>query len=202
MSVLNDEEQEIFEIAKSSVPRQMFPDNAVQELFGAAAKVFGSTKTQLRFWFDSSYILNAAGFWLDQHARDRGTRRRDTETDNGLQSRLRNVEDTITPNALEAVANEILVAEGIAGVVHLIELRSGAHQRFGGRVFFHPTGTADPPGRSYLSRGERITRNFTHRMILIMPYGTTTAAANSIIEAVTRRIAAGQAISFETRAIP
>lgn len=195
MSALTPDQQELFNVAKSTVPRQLFPDKATQELFGAAAKVFAAAKTQIKAWFDSSYILGAFTFWLDQHARDRGTRRRNTETDPALQSRLRGVEDMVTPDALAAVANGVLTADAIAGVAHIVELRNQ-------RIFFHPHGVADPPGRHYLSRGERITRNFTHRFIVVLPFGTTTPTSNAVDAGMVTHKGAGQAHTIEIRATP
>lgn len=130
MSTLSPAEQEIFDVAKESIPRFFFQkQGAPQEIFAAAAKAFGLARSQIDAWLSETLIGQADGFWLDQHAIDRGTRRQANETDPPLASRIRSVEDAVTLPALEAASTTVLSAAAGADVgADIVELR--AHKGF------------------------------------------------------------------------
>ena len=60
--------------------------------------------------------------WLDQHARDRGTRRQFGEADPALRDRLRNTPEALTRESLLDSINSILSAEGLADTANMVEL--------------------------------------------------------------------------------
>lgn len=125
MSVLSTEEQELFDAAKAAVPKFLFAKDGIQaEIFAAAAKAFGLARTQVASWLAQSVISQSTSFWLDQHAIDRATRRRSSETDAVLRDRIRRIDDAVTLPALEAKVDAILDAAGNHPGT-LIELRSG-----------------------------------------------------------------------------
>lgn len=194
MSTLNTEEQELFDTAKRSLPRFMFQkDAAPQETFGAAAKVLNLAKQQIKSWLASTYILQATGFWLDQHAIDRGTRRRSGETDAALASRIRQVEDAVTLPALTNAVNAVLTAAGVAGSATIVELH-GKH------AFIHAAGSAKHQfwGRGYrFGGGDQYPGNGTRQIIVILPTGSSTALANAIADACRRLRGAGYSIVVE-----
>lgn len=61
--------------------------------------------------------------WLNQHARDRGTRRQIGETDPALRDRLRNTPEALTRSSILDAINSILQAEGLADPANMVELK-------------------------------------------------------------------------------
>lgn len=127
MSALNSDEQGIYNHAKGAMPRWL---RVVGDFyFGAVAKLMGRTLEQVRDWLDTNAhagtAVGASGGapdWLDEHARDLGTHRQETENDTALQARLRTPGQAITRTALEAGANEILTGAGIGSPAVVLEL--------------------------------------------------------------------------------
>lgn len=122
---LTSEEQTFFDFAKDALPAWIRDGD--EFLFGAA-KMFGGVKATIDYLFGQALISTAVGAtattpdWLDQHARDRGTGRRNGEGTPTLRSRLRNTPDALTRAALLANANAILVASGGSADAALLEL--------------------------------------------------------------------------------
>lgn len=121
------EEQKIFDFAKSALPKWYFQDSArAEEEFGAFVKSFDGSRAQIKAYFDQSLIAGADGTgadYLNQHAKDRGTSRRDSETDPGLRLRLKNIEDALTRPLLIQQAQVIIDDVPIVGTVAMVELR-------------------------------------------------------------------------------
>lgn len=187
MSTLSPEEQELFDTAKVALPRFFFQkDNAPQETLGAAAKTFQLAKTTIAGWLAQSYILQATGFWLDQHAIDRGTRRQNGETDAALAARIRQVEDAVTVPALRAAVNAVLTTAGLANCT-IVENHS-AH------AFLHASGAVN---ESFWGRGQRwgggpqLPGSGSRQIIVILPYATPSGIVKAIKDALTRKKGAG-----------
>lgn len=127
MSALTPQEQLLFDAAKKALPRFLFEeDPSVQEILAAFAKVFALAWDQVALYIDGTRIGTADPTQLDQHAADRGTRRRLNETDESLRARLRFLEDQVTPGAVTAAATRIMEGALVtipAGYPGLVELR-------------------------------------------------------------------------------
>jgi hypothetical protein len=172
---LSATEQAYFDHARQALPRFLFASStSAQEVFAAFAVLWGDAHAQIDAWRLSSYILDAAGVYLDQHARDRGTSRIDGESDAVLRERLRAVEDAVTRPALMAGVERILAIESLSGA-GMVELR-------------HECAFA---GQSYASRGDRAGSERPHYMIVILPYSTTPETGAAVAEYLRARKAAG-----------
>jgi hypothetical protein len=197
MSALNANEQALYDAAKAALPRWMFSETSnPQELIAAFAKQFGATWDQLDTWVDQIYILQAFGLWLDQHAKDHGTRRQSTESDAVLQERLRNVEEQVTKAALISAVNNILASAGVSGTCDILELRRD-------HAYFHPIGNAH---RAFFSRGRRMASSGSRVIIVQLPYGVSSGGTYAgtyaaILEALDRIKAAGIIVRTETRGV-
>lgn len=186
--------EELYQVAKSSIPSWMFgPDELAQ--LRAAAEVLGTVWDHVKARIASTYVLGATSEWLEVHASDRGTRRQGTEGDASLQDRIRFAEDAVTPIALLAQVNRVLAAAGIAGAAHILELRQKR------RLYLHSAGSSLSRG---LSRGWRLsaTGPAGNKIIIVLPYGTTAAAQAAATEAVRRYRAGGVGVIVEVRGVP
>src|SRR5260221_10293404 len=120
---LSSEAQALFDHARNSVPRWLTRGKTtVLEWLNADTGVFDSARVQGQSWLDITYIFQAFGTNLDQHARDRGTVRRAGESDTDLQYRLIHITDAITEPALKTSINAILAANSL-GPCAFINLR-------------------------------------------------------------------------------
>jgi hypothetical protein len=118
-----DCKQEFLDHAVAAFPNWFASNGRTLENLNAFAEIFCHAADQVGYWQAMSFLLKANGFWLDQHARDRGTRRQENESDEALAARLRTFEDAVTAPALEDVVQAILDAEGIIGDAAIMELR-------------------------------------------------------------------------------
>lgn len=106
---LSSEAQSLFDHARNSLPRWLTgAASSVLEWLYGFTEIFDEVRAQGQDWLDISYILNATGVELDQHAADRGTSRRAGESDATLQQRLRSVEDSVTEPTLWDSVDKIL----------------------------------------------------------------------------------------------
>lgn len=180
---------ELYAVAKAALPGWFFGPKEVAHLRAVAellAPVFDLAKARV----EGTFVLTAPTEWLEQHAKDRGTRRQANESDAALADRLRHAEDAVTPVALEAAANKILAADGVAGVAHVLELRQQK------RLFLT---------RHYgLTRGWRMgpSNPSGDWIIVVLPYGTSAATAASVAEAMRRYKAGGVRVVVEVRGVP
>jgi hypothetical protein len=198
MAVLSDKEQQLYDAARAALPRWMFSDDEnAQEIIAAFAKVFGMSWAQVDLWCDQMFITKAVGFFLDQHAIDRGTRRRNGESDGALAARLRSYEDHVTRGALLSAANNILAGASVTGSANMVELRID-------KAFLGVSGAGADAGRarSYCSRGYRMAADGENAIILILPYGTDAATATAVAEAMRQQKAGGIIVYVERRLNP
>ncbi len=125
------EEQEIYEWAKSSIPRALFNSSREEEEMGGLVKVGAIVKNFIRSLFRQSLITQSTAGppdFTNQHAIDRGTSRQNGESTATLQERIRTTEAAITRPALLETAQGIVDASGVVGTVAIVELkRDGAH---------------------------------------------------------------------------
>lgn len=125
MGVLSPREQELFGFAKSALPKWLFAQETNrQELIAGFAKAMGAVWDQIDFFVDQVFILKAVSNFLDDLAKDRGTRRQFGETDISLAARLRQVQDAVTLPALEAALTAIMNAAGYTTGFGIVELRA------------------------------------------------------------------------------
>lgn len=200
MSTLTAEEQELFDIAKTTLPSFLFANpNAQQEQLAAFAKIFARAKAQVRYWYRQTFIGVAEEHFLDEHARDRNTRRQDGESDAALQARIPVIDDALTVPALAAAADAILLAAGVTGSSAVVEVRVD-------RAVMRNTAAENGAGRrcvAYLGRGYRMGRSTRpHLIIVILPYGTDGATADGVREAVRKKKAANMVHLVEVRGVP
>lgn len=188
-------EQSYFDTAKRSLPRFLFQlSTSPQEMLGAFAKTTGAFHTQIGEWLDYTFLGSATGVWLDQHAKDRGTTRRNGETDDVLLTRLRNTEDVVTRPALLAGVNQLLTTAGFPATATMVELR---------RDMAHWQGTGVGESVAFYSRGYRYGSGARpHGFVVMLPYDTDEATAAAVDEYLRKAKAAGYAHHVERRTIP
>jgi len=141
---LTTEEQELFDLARKTLPAWYADDQRANEYLGALAKMFGSARAISEHWLKVVVYITLATVdllsnpdWLDQHARDRGTSRQSGESDEALIARLRNIEDLVTREALLAAVQTMMTAAGVAGAPVMVEMprdraHFGSYSSFGG----------------------------------------------------------------------
>lgn len=211
---LTTRQQRLYQRLKSSMPSWAFA-TATGEVWEAIAVVFDTVREQMRSWVNATYILRAQGTWLDVHANERGTQRKLGESDPSLRERLRTPEDAVTEPALETAANAILVAAGGPSGAVIVSLRMDCARCV--------TLTSTGRKHSYLSRGYRMagsawplypgggavwpgdTSDTGRRgtgIIMVLPYGTTSAAALAVADMLRVKHAGGFWLSVERRLNP
>lgn len=192
---LSTEQQSLFDHAKSALPRLLFGAIAsAREWLYAYAVLFDAVRSQGAAWLDQTFIATATGRFLEQHAKDRGTSRRASESDATLRSRLYQVEDALTDPAIKIGVNAILAAAGVAGTCAIVDLRRD-------KAFLSPV----PPTttRAFLSRGYRMSyANRPMGYVVILPYGTTAQTANAVSEYLRQFGPAGYYAIVERRLNP
>jgi hypothetical protein len=168
---LSTEAQALFDHARRSLPKWLTRGKAtVLEWLYAYTEIFDATRSQGQDWLDITYIDNASGAELDQHAADRGTSRREGEDDATLRERLRNITDAVTIPALKAAIDALLTVNGLDECV-IYNIRSrGAHMQL--------------PGSStaFFSRGHRLSGRRGSGYIVILPSDATDAIADAVRE--------------------
>ena len=122
MSAYSAEELALLGWLESSIPRWLWLDDQAQEAWAATVKSLRVVQDQIKGWNDATFILSATDIWLNQHAKDRGTTRQNTETDAALQGRLRNPQDALTRATILNAVQTILTAQSIAGTPAMVEL--------------------------------------------------------------------------------
>lgn len=141
---LTADEQELYDLAKKTLPAWYADDERANEFLGACAKMFGAARAISEHWLKVVVYITLATVdtatnpdWLDQHARDRGTSRQDGESDEALIARLRNIEDLVTRPALLAAVQAMMDDAGFTGAPAMVEFPRdvayfGESQSFGG----------------------------------------------------------------------
>ncbi len=194
MATLSPIERDFYDVAKGALPRFVFEKQGDREQFVAYAKIFARAKDQIDEWILFTRILLATLEYLDGHAKDRGTARKGGESEVALRTRLRSISDAVTPSAVLAAANETLAADGVSGTAALVELRRD-------RMYF---GTDIATGKqfNYFGRGYRFSYAPAGAFIIILPYGTSDATAESVRASVRKKKAAGIRFYLEIRKVP
>jgi hypothetical protein len=178
MSTLSADEQELFDVAAGALPRWLFQDNTPQDLIGEFAKVMQMSRAQAQTWLNMAYIRLATGFWLDQHARDRGTSRRLNESDADLQTRLRSYQDTVTAPAILIAVNAALLSSGIVASCRIWEARRD-------QGYLHSS-----TNKMFYTRGWRYGLTNHNSLVVVLPPNVTSSVYASIQQLV-RQLAAG-----------
>lgn len=189
---LTAEQQALFDHARRSLPRWLTRGKtAVLEWLHAYTQLFDAARSQGQDWLDITYLGNAEGSELDQHALDRGTVRRVSESDDSLRERLRSIDDMITEPALKAGVDSILALDSLTESSWVALRRDRAHYQV--------------PGSStaFLSRGYRMTNaQIPMGYIVILPYGTTSVIGEAVEEYLRQFGPAGYYYIVEIRGVP
>lgn len=117
------QQQELYDFAKNSLPGWFFQVPRAEEMINAFVAVFDRVRTNITERQAQSLILTATGIYLDQHGADRGTQKQDGETDAAYRQRMRSPQNAVTRPLLLLAAQDIVDAEGIAGSVAGFEIR-------------------------------------------------------------------------------
>jgi hypothetical protein len=170
---MTPEQQALFDHARASLPRWLTrgPRAALEWLYAFAASI-GASQEQAAEWLAATYLGDATGKYLDQHARDRGTLRRENEPDDVLRERIRQIEDAVTEPAIIAGVNAILAGAGLPEEAALVNLRRD-------RGHYHEVGDS----LAFYTRGYRMTnvdRPWTYTIIL--PAGATEVTRAAVSE--------------------
>ncbi len=120
---LSADEQGLYDWLRSTLPGWFFATDTEEEIWGAAAKALHLVRAQADSWLAATYVLDADGVWLDQHARDRGTFRQANEPEDILRERLRSVADAVAPGPVLAAVQAVLTLAGVVGTAYMLELR-------------------------------------------------------------------------------
>lgn len=183
---LNTEQQKLYDLAKSTLPKLLFENNELDPL-KAAAVAYQFAWTYIQDLVEQTYILDAYGVYLDQHAIDNNLRRQNNESDAALRNRIRIFDDAQTRSAILTAVNAVLSVDGY-GAAYLIELR--AVQGHYNRGF-------------YFSRGYRMGHSGRpNKLIIVVPYNTPAATVASIEDVLRVNIAAGKIYTIEYLAAP
>jgi len=165
---LSSEAQALFDHARNAIPRWLTgAASAALEWLFAFTEIFDEVRAQGQDWLDITYIQNAVGAELDQHAADRGTSRRSGESDTILRDRLTNITDALTEPVLRAGVDSILTNLGKSAFLDVNDYSiTGWNTRFvalaaGGsdiRLSMVSNGT-NPP--TIVESGRNITINYS-----------------------------------------
>jgi hypothetical protein len=126
---LTTDEQELLDFALASLPSWFSSPERDFAIEGGMAKQMGAARAQSAYWFAQTLIGGATGAtsdtpdWLNQHAKDRGTRRQANESDAALRIRLRQYPDALTRELLLSIVQDMLTDAGVAGAPAMVELR-------------------------------------------------------------------------------
>jgi hypothetical protein len=189
---LTPEQQALFDHARQALPRWLTRGRTTAlEWLHAFTQIFDSARTQGQEWLDITYLDNATGAELDQHALDRGTSRRVNESDDTLRERLRNITDAVTEPALKTQVDAVLAASAL-GESHWVNIRRDrAHCQLQGS------------STSFVSRGYRAgSTEGPWGYIVILPYGTTAAMGEAVQEYLRQYGPGGFVYYVEIRANP
>lgn len=192
MSTLSATEQLLFDTAKKALPRFLFESEGnAQEILAGFAKAIAPAWDQCGIYINGTKIQDTDSTQLDSHAVDRGTRRRNGESDESLRLRLRTFDQRVTPNAIKSVINDVLATNAAVmptGYPGFVELRPN-------KIFLNRA--------AYLNRGYRVSRApRDHTIIIILPYGTSATVASAVAEAVRLARAGGVLAYVEVRGVP
>lgn len=185
---------ELYAIARSSLPRFLFQKPGYREVLWAAARTFERVGRYIDERYQQTFIARSTGIWTDQHLRDRGSWRQSSEADEEAAERARTIAEAGTPDTLTGIADASLEAAGVVGTSALVELGPD-----GARFLVDSTTTRRV---AFLGRGYRMASRQPRRSIVVLPYPTSAATQAAIAEACRKRRAGGYPVSFERRRVP
>ncbi len=120
------DQQKIYDFIKGALPDWAFTLDGIDEFMGALVLAVDAARNQRSIWLDQAFIATADGVgpdWLNEHAKDRATRRQTDEDDATLRERLRQYADTLTRPAILAAAQAVMTAGGAAGAPLMVDVR-------------------------------------------------------------------------------
>lgn len=176
---------DLLAIARAALPRFLFQPGT-PEVLTSAAVVLARVGQYVDERYLQTLITKSTGIWVDSHLADRGLVRLANESDEAARQRARQISDAVTPVAILAAVNAVLVAAGVTGTSALVELR-----RDRARV-----------NRSYAGRGFRAGPAEPSWIIVMLPYGTSADVAAGISELVRVYRAGGFPHLIEVRGVP
>lgn len=119
LDVIND----LISLYKNSVPGDLTSDQIGEDIAATLATILAEAEEEVSRLAAGVHLGTATGLFLDQHAKDRGLRRQDGETDDQLRERLRVPPRAGTVSAILDALEQII---GNAGDVFIIELPKDA----------------------------------------------------------------------------
>lgn len=194
----NDQEQELWDVARSALPRWFTrrvpaPGRVVDALMQGFVKVFQSAReTMQEFFYGAGYYGNAGDEWIDEHLKDANTRRQVGEDNDSAVARLRSVADAVTRPAILAAVNELLAAAGVTG-------EAGMHEIWQQGSYYQIVGGWR---QMYWGRGYRFGHLEPGLVVVVLPYGTPPELAAAADELVRQTKAGGFHHIIETRQVP
>lgn len=185
---MTPEQQGLFDHVKAALPRWLVRGpGAALEWLHAFVATLDAARVQAKEWIDATYLDNATARYLDQHARDRGTSRRENESDAALRERIRQIEDAVTEPAILAGVNAILAGVGLPQTAKLVNLRRD-------RGHYHAVGDS----LAFYNRGYRMTNvDRTWSYTIILPAGATEVTRASVLEYLRQYGPAGYLFTVE-----
>lgn len=118
IDVIND----LVSLYKSSVPGDLTSDQIGEDIAATLATILAEAEEEVSRLAVGAHLGTATGLFLDQHAKDRGLRRQDGETDDQLRERLRVPPRAGTVSAILDALEQIIGT----GDVFIIELPKDA----------------------------------------------------------------------------
>lgn len=166
---------DLYLVYRGSVPPEITATSLGEDIGYALAEIFSRAKQEIDRLNAGAILATSTGLFTDAHARDRGLRRQDGETDEQLIIRLRRppLAGTVT-SIIEAVEEIIGV-----GTVYLIELPR--HSAYYDRL-------------SFFDRGERMGGG---RGVVIVMIPQSANAKDSVSDAVRSKVSAGKLYLIE-----
>ena len=120
------DQQKIYDFVKGALPDWAFTLDGIDEFVGALVIAVDAAREQRAIWLDQAFIGTADGVgpdWLNEHAKDRATRRQVGEDTPTLRERLRRYADALTRPVLIAATQAVMDAAGAAGAPVMVDVR-------------------------------------------------------------------------------
>lgn len=111
--------EDLVQVYRGSLPLDLTTDQIGVDIAYTIATMMSRSEEEITAYVNGARLSTATGLFLDQHARDRGLRRQDGETDDQLRDRLRTPPKAGTVTAITDAINQIL---GTDDELYLIEL--------------------------------------------------------------------------------
>ena len=162
--------EDLFQVYVGSVPPDMTATPYGQDVAYVIAEVMAVAEEEVSRLSEGAKLSTATGLFLEQHAKDRGLRRQDGETEDQLRARLQKPPQAITVGAIKEAV--IAIVEDPNVFIIELPLRSAFYDRV---TFFDRD--------SYFGGGRGV-------VIVLIPASANAFA--SVVDAVRSKIAAGK----------